>query len=263
MTEVTTRAGQDGRERQGGQVGTIPPVQPPPVKPKGLFARIVGVIFSPGETYADVAARPRALGALLFVMVIVAASAFAFLSTEVGQNAMLDQQVRFMESFGRRIPDQVYAQMEASAGRARYFAAASVLASVPVATAAIAGLMLAIFNAILGGDATFKQAFAIVAHSEIITALAQLFLTPLNYARESMSSAANLAVFLPMLDETGFVARFLGTIDLFRIWWVVSLAIGIGVLYKRKTAPIAWALLGTYAVIALVIAAVMAAMAGA
>jgi Yip1-like protein len=227
---------------------------------KSLGARILGIVFSPGETHADIAARPRALGALVFVILMIGVTSFAFLSTEVGQNAMINQQVRFMESFGRQIPDQVYAQMEASAGRARYFGALGVLVTVPVMTALIAGLILAIFNAVMGGDASFKQAFAIVAHSQIISALGQVFVTPLNYRNESMSSAANLAVFLPMLDETGFMARFLGMIDLFRVWWVVSLAIGIAVLYKRKTAPIAWALLGTYVVIALAIAGVMAAL---
>jgi hypothetical protein len=235
---------------------TIAPAPPA----KSLAARIVGVIFSPRDTYAEVAARPRALGALVFVILVMGITAFVFLSTEVGQNALIDQQVRFMESFGQRIPDQVFAQMEASAGRARYFGALGILVSVPLLSALFAGLALAIFNAVLGGDATFKQAFAIVAYSQIISALAQLFLTPLNYARESMSSAANLAIFLPMLDEGGFAARFLGIIDLFRIWWIVSLAIGLAVLYKRRTAPIAWAFLGAYAAIALVVAGVMIAL---
>jgi hypothetical protein len=233
----------------------------PPAPPsKGLAARIAGIVFAPRETYADVVAHPRALGALVFVILVVGVTAFAFLSTEVGQNAMIDQQIRVIESFGRRIPDQVYTQMEASAGRAKYFGAVGVLVTVPLTAALLAGLVLAIFNAMMGGDATFAQAFAVVAHSQIITALAQLFLTPLNYARESMSSAANLAVFLPMLDDSGFAARFLGIIDLFRVWWIVSLAIGLAVLYKRKTAPMAWAFLATYAVIALVIAGVMVAL---
>ena len=59
-------------------------------------------------------------------------------------------------------------------------------------------------------------------------------------------------MFLPFLDETRFSARLLGSIDLFCIWWMVSLAIGLGVLYKRRTAPIATTLLVVYAVIALV-----------
>ena len=37
-------------------------------------------------------------------------------------------------------------------------------------------------------------------------------------------------------------------IDLFLIWWLLVLAIGLAVLYRRKTQPIALALYGVYAV---------------
>lgn len=70
-------------------------------------------------------------------------------------------------------------------------------------------------------------------------------------------------MFLPMLDASSFAARLLGQIDLFRIWWVVSLAIGCGVLYKRRTAPIAWSFLAAYAAIAIGIASVMSVLSGA
>ena len=72
-----------------------------------------------------------------------------------------------------------------------------------------------------------------------MTVVQQVFVTPLNYMRESMSSATNLSVFLPMLDESSFVAKLLGTIDLFLVWWVFILAIGLSVLYRRKTSSIA------------------------
>jgi hypothetical protein len=83
-----------------------------------------------------------------------------------------------------------------------------------------------------------------------------LFTTPLAYARESMASTTNLAIFLPFLDESSFVARFLGSIDLIFIWWMISLAIGLGVLYRKRTGPIAITLLSVYAAIGLIIAAV-------
>jgi hypothetical protein len=47
---------------------------------------------------------------------------------------------------------------------------------------------------------------------------------------------------------------FLGTIDLFFVWATISLAIGLGVLYRRRTGPIATTMLGIYVVVALVIA---------
>jgi hypothetical protein len=67
-------------------------------------------------------------------------------------------------------------------------------------------------------------------------------------------------VFVPFLDENSFLSRLLGTIDLFQIWWLVVLAIGLGVLYKRRTGPIATSLLTVYAVIILAIAAVRSAL---
>ena len=57
-----------------------------------------------------------------------------------------------------------------------------------------------------------------------------------------------------MLDENSFAARVLGMIDLFWIWYVIVLAIGLAVLYKRRTQPIAIGLLAVYAVIAVCIA---------
>ncbi len=71
-----------------------------------------------------------------------------------------------------------------------------------------------------------------------------------------MTSKTNLAVFLPTMEGT-FVGRLLGTIDLFLIWQFVVLAIGLGVLYRRRTQPIAIGLFVVYGVIALTIAAVM------
>ena len=74
-------------------------------KGKSLPARVAGVIFSPRATYADVAARPRVLGLLAVVMLVIVAATFTFLSTEVGQQASLDNQVRQMEAFGRGVSD--------------------------------------------------------------------------------------------------------------------------------------------------------------
>jgi hypothetical protein len=227
-----------------------------------LPARLAGVIFSPRATYAAVAAKPRIFGALACVLVVCSVSLFAFLSTDVGRQAMIDQQVRQMESFGRPMNDAQYARMEQMAPYGRYFGAAGQLVTLPLAALIVSGLAFAVFNAMLGGDAAFKQVYAMVAHSGIIVALQQLFSLPLAYARESLSGATNLAVFFPFLDENTFPARLLGAIDLFLVWWFVSLAIGLGVLYRRRTAPIATTLLLVYASIGLIIAAIKTATSG-
>jgi hypothetical protein len=201
---------------------------------------------------------------VLVVVALVCSIALAvFLSSERGQALTLDQQVTALESFGMRVTDQMYEQMQARVAQSVYWSVAAQLVMLPLLTAITAGIAVGIFNLLLGGEARFPQVFAVAAHSNVIGALALLFMLPLNYAREAMSSPTNLSVFLPMLAQDSFPARFLGAIDLFRIWWVVNLSIGLAVLYKRRTAPIAWSLLAVYAVIALAIAAVMTALSGA
>jgi hypothetical protein len=61
-----------------------------------------------------------------------------------------------------------------------------------------------------------------------------------------------------MFDEASPVARFLGAIDLFVVWWIVVLAIGASVLYRRSTRSLALAFAGASVVLALIAALVMA-----
>jgi hypothetical protein len=230
--------------------------------PKPLLARVAGILFAPRDTFASVAAHPRWLGMLALTTLVPAVIMYVFLGTDVGRQAVVDQQVSSLESFGQTVDDAAYARLEKQSEFARFINPAVIVVFAPLMTALITGILFSVFTVLLGGDATFKQVFAIVTHSGAVTLLQQVFVTPLNYVRESLSSPTNLSVFFPMLSETSFLASFLGTIDLFFVWWVFVLAIGLAVLYRRPTRPIAIGLLGVYALIGLAIAAVKAAMTG-
>lgn len=220
-----------------------------------LPVRVWGILTSPGETFVDVAARPRWFGMAALVLGVTALCFGAFFFTQVGQTAFLDQAVEQARAAGREIPEAQWAVTERMAGYMWLIYPLATLVFAPIMWLAMTGLLFAVFSAALGGTATFKQLFSVFVHSTAVTLVQQLFVWPLNYVRESMSSATNLAVFLPMLDESSFLAKFLGTIDLFLVWWVVVLAIGLGVLFKRRTGPIAAGLFVVYGVIAVIVAA--------
>jgi hypothetical protein len=230
---------------------------------RSLPARIVGVLFSPRAADAGIAAYPRWLGVLVAVVAALAGGTLLFLSTAVGREAWLDAAVLQQESFGRTVSDAQYRRLEQAAPDAAPLIAAAEIVALPIASAVIAGGVLAVFNAGFGGDAGFRQVFAIVAHSEVILALSQLLNLPLAYARQTMTSAATLGAFAAFLDQSSFAARFLGVVDLFIVWWIVSLAIGLGVLYRRRTAPIAATLIVIYLALGGTIAAVKTALSGA
>jgi len=234
----------------------------PDAAPMSLPARLVGVIFSPGATFKSIAAHPKWLGAVLVVALVVCAAQFAFLSTKVGQDATYDQQVKTMENFGVTVTPEMSQGMEAGLPRAKYVTAVAILVMSFVFTALFAGIGYVVFTSLMGGAGTFRQVLAVVAHAGAISMLGQVFTVPLNYFRETVSSATNLAVFLPFLEENGVLARFAGMIDLFIIWWLIVLAIGFAVVYRRKTGPIFASFLGVYVAIAAIAAIVMRAFAG-
>jgi hypothetical protein len=231
--------------------------------PKSLAARFVGVITAPRETFASVVASPKWLGMLALTTIVIALFTALPLTTEAGRQAGIDQQVTQMQSFGMTVNDQMYEQLEKGAGRMPYITGISVLVMSPIIALIIAGLLFAIFNAALGGEASFKQVFSVMVHAGAISMLSAVFSGAVNYFRGAMGSIANLGALLPMLPETSFAGRLLGMIDVFLIWYIVVLAIGLAVLYRRRTQPIAISLLSVYAVIVIVIALIKSRVGGA
>jgi hypothetical protein len=234
-----------------------------PAAPLNVAARFIGIVTAPKETFQAVAAHPRWLGMLVLCTVVIAFCAALPITTEAGKEATLRQQVEGMESFGMTVSDQQYEGMRRGMAIAPYTTAGAVLVFTPIMTLAFAGITFLVFNVMMGGDRSFKQVFAVFVHAGVISTLGQLFTGPLNYFRGAVTSATNLAVLLPMVDPKSFVGRVLAMTDLFLIWYLLVLAIGLAVLYRRRTQPIAWTLYGVYAAGVLVIAAVMSRLGGA
>lgn len=226
----------------------------PTAAPKPLPARLIGVVTSPMATFRAIVANPRWFGALAVTTLLVAFFSTLPMTTEAGRQAALDQQVAAMKSFGVEVTDERYDRLERGAATLPHRTAAGVIVASPIIVLITAGLLFAVFNAAMGGEALFKQVFALVAHAGVISALGAAFSGTVNYFRGGTGSVANLGALLPMLPEKSFIANLLGAIDVFLVWYVVVLAIGLAALYRRRTQPIALSLLGVYAVIALCIA---------
>lgn len=238
-------------------------VTPATVPDKSLVARFVGIITAPRATFEVVAAHPSWLLMAIVVMILTAAPTMWFQSTEVGRVAMLEESVRQMEAFGMTVSDQVYEGMRRGIMEPSLLRSIGSVVSIVVVSlliwCLIAGLAMAIVGVLMGGAGTFKKTFAAVVHSNVIGVLGLFVITPLNYFRESMTSATNIGVLMPFLPDGSFLARLFGMMDLFRLWWLAVLAIGLGVVFKKKTGTMAWLIFGIYAVIAIAFAAIMAA----
>jgi hypothetical protein len=189
-----------------------------------------------------------------------------FLRTDIGQQALVDQWERTATAFGQAVDDQDYARMQQTARNGNFdalYAAATALASGPLLVFIMSALMFVVLRRRGAGAASrsrpsFVQVLAVVAYAGVILTLRQIIATPIDYVRESIGSPTTLVQLFSMLDEASAVARFLAIIDLFVLWWIVVLAIGLAVLYQRSTRTLALAFTGAYIVLALLAALAMA-----
>ena len=211
-----------------------------------LPARVLGILHSPRTTVEALALAPRVFGVVTLTFVATAACTAILLETDVGQLALLDQWERAASTLGQTVDDTRYRAMADASRYGAAYAALIALASGPVLTVGLSGLFFAVFRAPASSPVTYRQVLASVGHAGVILAVRQVVAAPLAYARETLASPMTLRVFFTMLDETSVASRFLQTVDLFVIWWILVLAVGMSVLYRRPTLRLACVFVAAY-----------------
>lgn len=228
--------------------------------PLGLFSRLIGVIFSPRATFERIVLAPKSLGVILVLGIISGLAQGLPLLTESGKQAAVDAQIQQTE---RLTGQSVTEEQAAQAAKVMPYRAYGTIIATPLITfvilAVFAGLYFVIFNAVLGGTATFRQLYAVVAHASVIYTLSIVAKVVVEYFQGTVTTMGpfTLGALLPMLDENSFLVRFLGFISVFGIWGTIVTAIGLAVLYRRKTGSVAIGLFILTAVFAAIGATVM------
>ena len=137
--------------------------------PEEPVARFIGIITSPQATFESVVAHPKWFGMLaLTTLIVVALCAALPMTTEAGQEAgstagRPDAVVRACRS-----ATQQYGRCEKIATVAGYIdRRVDARLHADHRCVIIAGILFAVFNAALGGEATFKQVFTVVVHAGV------------------------------------------------------------------------------------------------
>ena len=221
--------------------------------------RVTGVLWHPRSTMDEVVRHPVFITTWIVVLLTVAICGGLLLSTQIGRQALVDERVRVTEALGQRVDDAEYAQLQAAPPMSVYLTSGGrLLLTPPVTLLVAAGLMM--MARVDGAGVTFVTALAITVHASVVLALQQVIATPVHYAYESLTSPFNLAGLLRLFDEGTWPARLFGTIDVFGLWWMWLLSLGLGVAAGKQARHYLWRLVLVYVGIAAIVAAVFAVM---
>jgi hypothetical protein len=223
--------------------------------------RIAGVVWHPRSTMAALVAAPTFLATWAIILVIWMGLAAWLLSTGVGRQGLIDERVRLVEALGGQVDDERYARLQNSPPYSTYVTSGGRLLLTPPVTLLVAAGLAGLARAD-GIRMTGAAALAVSVHASVALLVQQLVATPLHYLRESITSPTNLAVFLPMLEEGTVAARLFGAIDIFGLWWMWLLAVGLGAATARPARRYVGRLLAVYLGVAALMAAGMAALGG-
>ena len=234
--------------------------------------RVSGVLLHPRATMAEVVRHPVFITTWVVVLLTVIVCGGLLLSTQVGQQALVDERVRVTEALGGRVDDAEYARLQAAPPVSIYLTSGGrMLLTPPVTLVVAAGLLL--LARIDGVRLTYVTALAIAVHATVVLALQQIVATPFHYVQESLTSPTNLAGILRVFDEGTLAARLFGTIDVFGLWWMWLLSVGLAAAAgkpaslddardrperSRRARRYLWRLLAVYVGVAAIVATVFA-----
>jgi len=217
------------------------------------MTRLIGMLRSPRRTLIGAIAEPRSLALAALVILIAASCSMAFLTTRVGRLAALDQEVRQLESFGTPVSEDRYANLRAWLPYRPLISATAIVVGWPLMWVVATALVRAMASRAAAAPA-FAQVFTVMVHASSVLALRAVVCAPLNYFRESLGGATSLSVIVPGLRDGTFPARVLGAIDVFVVWWILLVALGLSMLYRARAMQVARWLFGAYAAAAAVLA---------
>jgi len=222
------------------------------VPDQGLLSRAIGVIVSPTRTFEVIAAYPRPATFLFVACLVLGLAKGLPLFSPVARQVLVETQLAFVTGVTKQpVTPELVTQFQNGARTAPYTTVAGIFIFGPVMALIFTAVFWAVFNAILGGTASFKQVLGVVTHAQAVGVLGEIVAAPIVWFNGSTHAAGpfNLGALVPMMDPTSPAVIFLTALGFFAIWQFAVTGIGLGVLYKRRTTPIAIALVLIYALI--------------
>jgi hypothetical protein len=212
-----------------------PEMQPsaaPEPESLGAFSRLTGVVFEPTKTFQDIAGRPTFLVPLVLTIVFAIGFLAAF-SHRVGWEKVVRDRIESSSQAQQMTADQKAQQIAEGVKFASMFGYAGVVVGTPVVDLIVAAVLLGIAAGMMSAPIKFKQVFAVVCWAAVPTLISTVLATVVLFLKNpedfnlNNPLVFNPGAFLEPNTPSKFVYSLAGSLDLFVIWVVLLIAVGL------------------------------------
>jgi CheY-specific phosphatase CheX len=207
-------------------------------QPMSEPSRLVAVFFDPKRAFADIAARPRWWAPLLISM-LVATVFVSLYSSRIGWERYLERALESspqLESLSAEQRQRIIEQQSSLAGVMSYVGA---VAGTVITTVVAAGALLFVTNLMLSAELVFRQVFAVTCYSflpNVLAALLGILMMFLKHPEDfdlENPTAFNIGAWLDAASTPKWLIALASSIDLFSIWVILLLALGISSMARK------------------------------
>jgi hypothetical protein len=191
----------------------------------GFVSRISGIFFEPKKVFNFLNFKPSWFFAAVLILVVGIIVAEIIMP----QSAILQKEV---VSQSTKISPEQMAKSSEITSLQRILAVPSGLIFGFIILIVFTSLVYFFCSIILGGDSSYTRVLSVVTYSSFIPTLGAVLKTPLILAKNSADVQTSLAVLMPGGQLTRISYILLSSLDVFSIWQVVLIGLGVTILYK-------------------------------
>jgi hypothetical protein len=193
-------------------------------------ARLAGVFFSPGKAFADIARRPRWWIPVILIAILSTVYLTAF-TQRVGWESVIRSGIDNSPFAQNLTAQQREQQIQVAAGFYKYVGYTSIIGTL-FSVFIVAVILMFLFDTMMSAGVGLKRMMAIVAYGilplVIQTALSMVVLYLKDPEEFNLRNPLMFNVGAYLNPDSPAALRALGTsIDLFSLWILVLLAIGV------------------------------------
>ena len=219
----------------------VSPVEPE-TPPLSFAERFMGVFISPGETFEDVARRPG-FWAPLIAVVVGSVAVVETMLWKIGAERIVRTSLEQSSRGASMSPEQIdQAATQGAKITAVIMHIAGVLGA-PIVLLIIAGVGILVVNVIFGARANFKTVFSVVCYADLVSLLGALMSAALiifgdpDHFNSENPVPGNIGFFLNPHDVSKPLYSLASSADIFTIWLMILLGIGLSKATAGKTKP--------------------------